>query len=806
MNIDDAVPEQGQAGGHPSQWAVITVDEQGVVTGWSPGARHLLGYADTEAVGGPMARFLDPATAPRFWTFPADRNDWAGEITAQRQDGGRLTLTASGHRFAGHGARRQWVLLLALPGPPHPAEEERPLLDWVFAGSPFALTVYGRDLRCRQQNAAMSRLTGEPEGDRRGKRPSESFSGPDVQDWENRLRRAIETGEPVPDTELHAHVPAHPGQDRIYTASAFPLHDRHGAVLGICATATDITEQHRARQTRALLNQASTRIGSTLDVMRTAQELADVAVPGIADWANVDLLETLLQGEEPTPFTAGVELRRAANRSVHEGSPEALHQVGDVGFYPADSPPVRCMATGESVIHRMTDRAAVSWLAQDPVRADSFRRHRFQSVMVVPVRARGTVLGITVLLRRSGEPFTDDDRRLAEELVARAAVCLDNARRFQRERTAALTLQRSLLPHRLPPQTAVDTAWRYLPAGSQSGVGGDWFDVIPLSGARVALVVGDVVGHGIAAAATMGRLRTAVRTLADVDLPPDELLTHLDDVVTRLATEGRTPDAAAGLAATCVYAVYDPVSHTCCIARAGHPPPAVIAPDGTVEYLELPLGAALGLGSQPFESAEVDLAEGSLLALFSDGLINSHENGTDDGLRLLGRVLAQRTPSLDELCDSVLKDLLPARPADDVALLIARTRALAADRVAVLPVPADPAFVTSARSWATRQLNEWGLDDEAFVIELVVSELVTNAIRYGRVPIELRLIRDQSLICEVSDSSSTTPHMRRALLSDEGGRGLLLVAQLTQRWGTRHSHEGKTIWCEQPLPADAAAH
>lgn len=308
----------------------------------------------------------------------------------------------------------------------------------------------------------------------------------------------------------------------------------------------------------------------------------------------------------------------------------------------------------------------------------------------------------------------------------------------------------------------------------------------------------------------MGRLRTAVRTLADVDLPPDELLTHLDDVVNRLAAEAEvtgSPGEPAVLGATCTYAVYDPIARTCTLARADHPPPVTVSPDGNVRLLDMDLAAGppLGLGGLPFESMELDLPEGSLLVLYTDGLLGFRERELDSALEQLCRTLAAPAPTLDALCDRVLHDLLPDRPADDAALLIARARALSADQVAVRDLLSDPAAVPAARSWATHRLAAWELEDAMFTTELVVSELVTNAIRHARGPVQLRLIRDHTLICEVSDASNTAPHMRRARLSDEGGRGLLLVAQLTQRWGTRHAREGKTIWCEQLIPGEAVA-
>jgi hypothetical protein len=378
--------------------------------------------------------------------------------------------------------------------------------------------------------------------------------------------------------------------------------------------------------------------------------------------------------------------------------------------------------------------------------------------------------------------------------------------RLRSQRATALALQRSLLPQRLPEQAALEVAFRYLPAGSQAGVGGDWFDVIPLSGSRVALVVGDVVGHGVHASATMGGLRSAVRTLAGVDLPPDELLTHLDDLVIHLTSDEQAgiaegDQAAAGdLGATCLYAVYDPVSRHCTLATAGHPLPVLVRPGAAAEPVSGPIGPLLGLGGLPFETTELDLAPGSVLALFTDGLIEARERDIDHGLTRLCHALALPAPSLEATCDIVTDALLNGRPADDVALLLARTRALPPDQVATWDISADPALVVYARKLAVEQLDAWGLDDAVFITELLVSEMVTNAIRYGASPIQLRLIRDRTLICEVSDASSTAPHLRRARVYDEGGRGLLLVAQLSQNWGTRHTTSGKTIWCEQKLP------
>lgn len=523
-------------------------------------------------------------------------------------------------------------------------------------------------------------------------------------------------------------------------------------------------------------------------------------------------LDSALQGADMDAAPPGdiLVFNRAAQRSVLAGCPETVVPLGGTHTFPVDSPAGCALAAGRAVRQRIDAEALRWWAAGSPERARSIEAHGMHSMMLVPLRARGVTLGLAILARhRTADPFDRDDMILTEELAARAALCVDNARRYTRERAVALALQRSLLPRHPPRQAAVEVASRYLPAHARAGIGGDWFDVIPLSGARVALVVGDVVGHGIRASATMGRLRTAVRTLADVDLTPDELLTQLDDLVVRLDREDSVDDGtdAAGedvgeVGATCLYAVYDPVSGRCSMARAGHPPPVLATPDGTVGLLDVPAGPPLGLGGLPFEVAEFDLPEGSVLALCTDGLVEAGGRDPDAGYALLRDALADPGRPLEETCETAVRSLLSDPRTDDAALLLARPRTLGADRVATWDLPADLAVVAPTRELACAQLSAWNLPEDAvFTTELVVSELVTNALRYGGPPVQLRLIRDTSLICEVSDASSTAPHLRRARVFDEGGRGLMIVAQLTERWGSRHTGSGKTIWAEQILPA-----
>ena len=593
--------------------------------------------------------------------------------------------------------------------------------------------------------------------------------------------------------------------DTLLAVSVRPVVGPQG---GSVATVRDTTEL-RALAGRAdvaggrlqLLYEASTRIGTTLDMERTAEELTEVAVPRFADFATVELAESVLQGGEPTE--GSMELRRVAIEGIRDDVP--LYPVGRRMNYAPGNPVAIGMATGRPVL--VADLAlADGWRVQNPERARKVIEFGIHSMISVPLRARGQLLGVVEFWRSEQDPFEPDDLSPAEELAARAAVSIDNARRYTREHTTAVTLQRSLLPGALPELSALEVGHRYLPA--QAGVGGDWYDVIPLPGARVALVVGDVVGHGLHAAATMGRLRTAVHNFAALDLPPDELLAHLDELITRIdqdaAAEGDTESVTG---ATCLYAVYDPVSGRCVLARAGHPGPALVSPDGSVTFPDIPVAPPLGVGGGlPVETAVLRLAADSRLVLYTDGLVEARGRDIDTGLGMLSEALAHTEGAApDETCRVVLDAMLRTRSSDDVALLVARTRLLDPEQVEEWEVPDDPAAVSRIRAEATRRLESWGLGEAAFTTELILSELVTNAIRYGASPISLRLLRDgDSLICEVADGTSTSPHLRRAASTDEGGRGLFLVAQMSRRWGTRYTDRGKIIWAEQALDAGAA--
>ncbi|MEU9145936.1 SpoIIE family protein phosphatase [Streptomyces sp. NPDC048349] len=797
---------------HHSASAVL--DERGRIVGWSERAQEHLGYPPEEVLGQAAIEFLfDPGDrgAVRDAVAACEREQgWSGVLPVLHRTGRRVELGFRARAVIRAGSAREWFLVVAPADEVLQWETDRSVLDGLFRRSPIGLSVHAPDLSILRINRALARFTDLPAAEMRSRRIGDFLIGPDLQTIETRLRRVLATGEPLIFTEQPCRLRSDPGNERVVSVSAFRMEDPAGGILGVTQLVEDVTDRYRARRRLALLNRASARIGTTLDLGQTTRELADVAVPDLADAVSVDLLEPVARGEESTEEARGL-VRRMAVHSVVAEALQVMYSAGEVFRFDPRTPQATCLAEQQPILEPVL-QSSPGWYFQDPERTRRAFALGAHSLIVVPLTARGLLLGLLSLWRAERpEPFESDDVTLAEEFAARAALCIDNARRYTQQHQAALTLQRSLLPRELPAHSAVEVAHRYLPADPATGVGGDWFDLIPLSGARVALVVGDVVGHGLHAAATMGRLRTAVHTLASLDYAPDEVLSHLDDLVSRLADEQEPADGGPQgrqiVGATCLYAVYDPISRRCTLARAGHLPPAVVACDGTVSLPDLPEGPPLGLGGLPFEAAELELAEGSLLALYTDGLVEDRGRDLDEGFSRLREALSRPGRSLEETCTAVQDALLPEHPRDDVALLLARTRVLAPEQVDSWELPAEPTAAARARHLTEATLTRWGLEEMAFTAELVVSELVTNAYRYGGgTPVTLRLIRDRSLICEVSDGSSTAPHLRRARTTDEGGRGLLLVAQLTERWGTRYTRVGKTVWTELPLTTGAEGH
>ncbi|MYU26455.1 SpoIIE family protein phosphatase [Streptomyces sp. SID8352] len=679
------------------------------------------------------------------------------------------------------------------------------LLRALFGQHLVGLIVHATDLRIIRANhdPRLLRRSRFPDGEQPPDlRLTDILVARDAAAIEERLRHVLDTGESLIGWERRARYRISPGRERVVSLSAFRLHDSRGRVTGVAVVFTDVTESHTSRRRLGLLYSAATRLGRTLDMTHNARELASLLASDFADLASVDLSEGAIRGEDAGSFGPGAQLRRVAAAAAEGEWPEDIHQRGETIRAPGEqSEAIReeseALLGGRAVL--VPDLAA--W--REDLGADAERRRLLfpamaSSALFVPLHARGGVLGVLALWRGGDSaPFTESDVPLIEEIASRASLALENARRYTTELRTVESLQRSLLPPSRVALSAAESSGLYVPADNAQGIGGCWYDVIELPAARVAFVIGDVAGHGLAAAATMGRLRTAVQTLSDLELPPEELLTHLDDLVVRLGADEPESRVGGVLGSTCLYCVYDPVTGHCVMAGAGHPPPVLITADGEHAPVPLTPGPALGTGHMPFESLDLTLAPGSVLAFPTQELVR--DEGRSRRLReaLAEAVAAGETPAATGR--AALDRALTEPPADDVALLVAGVRLLPPGSTATWRLKAEPSVVGEARRLIAVQLAEWGLEELAFTTELIVSELITNAIRYAEPPLELRLIKDESLICEVSDASQTQPRMRPARLMDEGGRGLFLIAQVAHRWGSRYTRSGKTIWAEQPL-------
>ncbi|MCO5974655.1 ATP-binding SpoIIE family protein phosphatase [Actinoallomurus soli] len=554
--------------------------------------------------------------------------------------------------------------------------------------------------------------------------------------------------------------------------------------------------EHLAAQERLdFLNHVGARLADTLDPVQTAQVLCDALVPSFADFAGVQLLESIVSDQElpPAEADASPSLVRVAMRYDEEdGHWDDLVPLGELIRMPSRTSLAGDLTTGQSInVARISDR--VSRRISSHVGGRDLRPLlRGRALLVTPLIARGKVLGTIFLLRRRDRPpFGEPEVAVAEELGRRAAVCVDNGRLYRREARVAAQLQHSMLPDAPPVVAGARICYRYVPADEAVRVGGDWFDAIPLPGSRLALVVGDVMGHGLTSAAIMGQLRTAVRTLAPQDLPPDQLLRQLDDLARRLGDE---------CLATCIYAVYDPVARRCEIANAGHLPPVLVSPSGESWLLEVPPGAPIGVGGVAFETVSFDVEDGSQFVLCTDGLVERRGRPLDVGLTAMREFLSGPPRPLEDVCETLIEGFSTAgRHDDDIALLAVRFEGIPKADVFACTLRAEPAVVRETRRLARRALETWGLHALVPTVELLVSELVTNAVVHGAGDLGLRLIRANALLCEVRDDGYDLPHLRRAETTDENGRGLQLVSALAEHWGTQRTPTGKVVWFEHPL-------
>ncbi|SED69558.1 PAS domain S-box-containing protein [Streptomyces sp. 2231.1] len=797
--------------------ASFSIGPGGLVDQWSLRAEQLLGIPAERAVGmDPIEAFIDSDLRDRGQRKMAeilDGREWTGVVPFRASgtvEGGRgedglaevyvmPTRTAEGDKAA--------VCIVVDVRTLRSIETDLAASQAIFGQSPFGFLLIDADLRVRRANERFASIFGGTPDDHRGKGVHDYLPRGEAERVSATLRRVLESGESITDMHVTGFVPGSE-ERRHWSVNLYRVHSGSGRPIGIAWLGTDITarraaarEAAAARRNLALLNEAGARIGNSLDLETTARELLDVVVPGFCDLATVDLYQGLLAGDEAPPGLAdgSAELRRVAFASAVadaplSGSGDSV-EIGAVHHFPFNSPYADALRTAR------------------PQAVPAEEGGLVQSTLAVPMVAHDTVVGLARFARTKGsEPFGDRDRDLAVELAARAAVCIDNARLYRREHERALILQRSLLPPGDPEASGLDIACRYLPGNAATEVGGDWFDVIELPGHRTALVVGDVMGRGLRAAVAMGELRTAVRTLALLDLEPAEVLSALDEIArglgtpggvqqaTRTARQPRDADLSEVYLATCVYAVYDSVTRRCTFANAGHLPPVLVEPGEAALMLDVPPGMPLGVGGEPFEEVEVELPEGALLALYTDGLVESRDHPLDEGLQAFVGALTDPSRPLEDVCDHVLNTLDTHHGEDDIALLMARVQGLPAESVGDWTLPREPRSVGRAREYARGQLLSWDLEPLVDTAELLVSELVTNALRYGEGEIRLRLLLDRTLVCEVWDSGLVQPRRRRARDTDEGGRGLQLVGLLSAAWGSRRTPRGKTVWFELPLP------
>ncbi|MFI8004837.1 SpoIIE family protein phosphatase [Streptomyces sp. NPDC086010] len=755
--------------------ALVVVGPSGAVLEWSREAGELFGRTASDAVGRPAWELL-PAPADGR-PLPAGDGVNPDELVVRqvtRGDGSRA-----------------WGLFRAAPaGDDDPLGQA--LLRALFTMSPIGMHVLDPELRVLRVNMAAGGVSGIPAEQLIGHRLEDVARLTSPEATSAMIKEVLTTGEPAVDRIVGANPPTDPTREHLYQVSVFPLRDPGGQVLGTAASVVDVTGREQALSRTRLLNAVREGVGRTLEMNTTCAELVRVLVPDFADDAEVDLLDPVIRGDEPplAPVPLEMPLRRMA-------------------FAPADGPheggagPFRFPAAWSQSLTDLRPHLIV----HDP--EPGSLPSEVHSVLITPLTLRGGVLGTLSLHRSAGRtPFDQEDLDLALELAARTALHIDNSRRYTREHTIAVTLQRHLLPQDPPRRDALETSHFHRPRGA----GGGWSDVIPLSGARVAFTVGRVSGEGIQSTAAMGQLRTAIHALSSLDLECDELLARLNDTAARLAAEraavdsGRLPREEA-LTASLAYGIYDPLTLSCTIALAGHPPPLLVHPDGTTEIPDLPSAPALGedIDGAVFAATSLDLRAGTVVALHTDVFLGQDGSRAGERRDDLLRSLAGTGRPLEELCGDAVRAVAPdGGHADDAILLLVRTHALGADRVAGWDLPPEPSAVAAARDWVRRRLTEWGLDALTFGTELIVSELATNAIRYGTPPLQVRLVNGPTLTCEVSDSSFVAPHLRHARTTDEGGRGLFICAELAQRWGARFTSRGKTIWTEQALPTPGA--
>ncbi|MER5739719.1 MULTISPECIES: SpoIIE family protein phosphatase [unclassified Streptomyces] len=659
--------------------AAVVVDTGGRIVFWSPQATDTFGYTAEEALGQYAARLLlgekDRQRAMDLFAGVMESGkSWSGVFPVRHRSGATRPVEFRNVRLLDD-LGDVYALGIAVDQTTlHRVEERLALSEQLVSQAPVGFALLDTDLRYRLVNGALERINGVPAAEHIGRRPRDIHPYKGVELVETALRQVLATGTPLIDQYVVSRTRADPDHDRAWSLSYYRVQGPGGRVVGVASSVVDVTERHlaaaeaeRARRRLALIADASARVGTTLGVEQTARELVDVAVPGLADVAAVDILDAVMSSRPPTADTNGPELFRAlavASASPHDLT-GAADPVGEIAAYAPDRLITRCVRTGLPVLVPHCDERDLRRIARDPQAASALSRAGAHSYLAVPLIADDEVLGAFDLLRvDSPEPFDTDDVLLARELAGRAAVSIANARWHQNVRTAAETLQRSLLPPSPPRRPGLRTASLYQPAQAANEVGGDWYDVIPLVDDKTALVIGDVMGNGIDAAAAMGQLCTAARAYAGLDLPPDEILRHLDRLTRGLEH----------YIATCLYAVYDPRTGRCRIANAGHLPPVLTRAERSPRLLHLPSGAPLGVGGVGFEAVTVLLEPGDQLLLYTDGLVETRHDSIDDRLATLLDAWSSIGSPLDSACSRLVETMRRPGDPDDVAVLLAEVQ------------------------------------------------------------------------------------------------------------------------------------
>ncbi|MER6301301.1 SpoIIE family protein phosphatase [Kitasatospora sp. NPDC001539] len=657
--------------------AAVVLDEDGRIALWSPPAEELFGYSCEEALGRYAADLLtDPdrrqPVLEAFTRVMAGEGTWAGAFPVRHKDGHTVLTEFRNMRLQASSGNWYALGIASARETLRRVERDLALSARLVEQAPLGLAVLDPGLRYVLVNRTLERINGVPAADHLGRTPHEVLPHLDVAAIEERMRQVLATGQPVLEEFTTGRVPHDGDREHAWTSSFYRLEDQAHRVIGLAISVVDVTEQHqaalaaaRARRRLALIADASIRVGTTLDLATTARELADVTVPEVADIAAIDLLDSVLPGGAAKSGDGGsARFRAMAVKTAHPTpAAEAADPVGEVTRYHPQRL-VTQAATARPVLVPRIRPEDLRRIARDDHAARLLRDAGVHSYLAVPLIARGRVLGVLDLKRnRNPAPFDRDDLLLATELAARAAIAIDNARWYQHQRRATVALQRHLLPPQHSPQApGLAIAHRYQPAGAADETGGDWFDVIPLPDGRTALVVGDVMGSGINAAATMGQLRTATRALARLDPDPAALLTHLDETAHDL---GDTM-------ATCLIALCDPAARHCRLAGAGHPPPVLVRPGHNPRAVPLEPGPPLGVGGLPFPGHDLDLRPGDDLILYTDGLIEVRDQDIDQRLQTLVDLVAGPRRPLEDTCDLLLGALRRPDTQDDVALLIAR--------------------------------------------------------------------------------------------------------------------------------------